>query len=146
MLREIGAGYVLSSKPLAPPFEAVAQSERVVVYRVPGALPMAYLITPRGVKLRPRDLALDASSARAIVESNDGGLFVLTQNDEPSWHATIDGRDAQTKLAYGAFRAVDVAPGKHEVVWKYRPLSLVAGAIVTLLTLLAIIAALMLSR
>jgi hypothetical protein len=142
LLREIGTGFVLASSPLPPAFEPAAQSERVVVYRVPNPLQMAYVITPGGTRESPRALALDASSARVIVDTASGGTLVLTQNDAPGWRVTIDGREAPTKLALGTFRAVDIAGGKHEIVWRYRPLSFVIGALITLFAIVA----LMLSR
>jgi hypothetical protein len=141
LLREIGIGFVLASSPLSA-FQPVVQSERVVVYRVPNPLPMAYVVTPRGTREPPRALAIDASSARVIVDTAGGGTLVITQNDAPGWRVTIDGREASKKVALGTFRAVDVAGGKHEVVWRYRPLSLVVGALITLFAIVA----LMLSR
>jgi len=142
LLRAIGTGFVLASSPLPPAFEPVAQSERVIVHRVPDALPMAYVVTPRGTREMPRALALDASSARVIVDTANGGTVVLTQNDAPGWRVTIDGREAPKKLALGTFRAVDVAGGRHEIIWRYRPLSFVIGALITLFAIVA----LMLSR
>ena len=78
------------------------------------------------------------SSARVSVDSASGGLLVLTQNDAPGWSVTIDGVRARKKLAYETFRAVEIAPGKHEIVWTYRPMSIVIGAIITLLTFIAL--------
>ena len=145
-LRLINVGYVLATTPLGAPFQPVAQSESVVVYRVPQALPLAYVITPRGTVQPPRAVGIDASSARVIADTADGGTLVLTQNDEPAWGVTIDGREAAKKNVFGAFRAVQIAPGRHEIVWRYRPLSLFVGALVTLFTLIAIAVALALSR
>jgi len=141
LLRSIGVGAILSATPLRPPFEPVASAERIVVYRVPGVLPMAYVVTRDGKRLPPRALALDASSARVIADTPGGGMLVLTQNDEPGWSVRVDGRAARKTLALGAFRAVEIAPGRHEIAWKYRPLSFVVGAIVTLLTLIALVVA-----
>ena len=142
LLRASGTGFILSSKPLPPPFAPVAQSQGVVVDRVPDPLPMAYVVTAQGAREPPRALALDASSARVIVDTANGGTLILTQNDAPGWRVTIDGREARKKLALDTFRAVDVAGGKHEIVWRYRPLSLVIGALITLFAMVA----LMLSR
>src|SRR5207244_2378203 len=113
LLRASGTGFILSSKPLPPPFAPVAQSQGVVVDRVPDPLPMAYVVTAQGAREPPRALALDASSARVIVDTANGGTLVLTQNDAPGWRVTIDGREARKKLALDTFRAVDVARGKH---------------------------------
>jgi len=148
LLRAISTGYILSAQPLG--LEAVAQSQRIVVYRVPNPLPMAYVIAPGGAEMPPRALAIDASSARVRVDTASGGTVVVTQNDDSGWRVAVDGRDAPKKLAFGALRAVDVGPGKHEIVWIYRPFSLVAGAAITLLTIAAMMVvrsrALILSR
>lgn len=145
-LSEMSVGFLLSTAPLPPQFERVAQSQKVVVYRVPHTLPLAYVVTPRGEKLPPLAVGFDASSSRVIVDTSSGGTVVVTQNDDEGWRVTIDGGDAQKKLALGAFRAIDVAPGRHEIVWKYRPLSLVIGALVTFFTIVSIVVALLRSR
>jgi hypothetical protein len=148
LLRAISVEYVVA--PASMKLHPIARSENVVVSRVPDALPMAYVVTPGGERKPPRALALDASSARVLVDSASGGTLVVTQNDEPAWRVTIDGRAAPKKVALGAFRAVDITPGKHEIVWRYRPLSLVVGAWITMLALVAIavarVRAMMLSR
>ena len=146
LLRAMSVGAMISATPLPPPFTPIAQSQQVVVYRVPQPMPLAYVITPTGARRPPRTLAIDASSARVTVDTAEGGTLVLTQNDDTGWRVAIDGRDAKKKLALGTFRAVDVAPGKHEIVWRYRPMSLLIGAIVTLITITFLIVALILSR
>jgi hypothetical protein len=146
LLRSMSIGYMLSAAPLPQPFVPIARSQQVVVYRVPQPMPLAYVITPSGERRPPRTLAIDASSARVAVDTAEGGTLVITQNDDAGWRVAIDGRDAAKKLAMTTFRAVDIAPGKHEIEWRYRPMSLVVGAIVTLITIVFIVVALILSR
>jgi hypothetical protein len=135
-LRNIGTGWVLSQAALPPPFIRVARAERVNVYRVDGALPMAYVLSPGGLTTPVRTLALDASRATAHVVTARPGMLVLTQNDAPGWHVRVDGREAKPQLAFGTFRAVAIDAGTHDVEWRYRPISIAVGAVVTFLALL----------
>src|SRR5205814_8277038 len=84
-----------------------------------------------------RSRVLDASSAKAKIDTPDSGTLVLTQSDAPGWHVAIDGREAPVLRALDAFRAVFVPAGAHEIVWSYRPRSILLGGTVTLLALAA---------
>jgi hypothetical protein len=136
-LQKIGVGWVLSDVTLPPPFVRVAGAQRVNVYRVDGALPMAYVIARGGATIPVRTLALDASSATMRVVTPQPGLLVLTQNDARGWQVRVDGRNSQKRLCFGTFRGVDVAAGTHEVEWRYRPFSIGVGAVVTFIALLS---------
>jgi hypothetical protein len=133
-LRSMGAAYVLADRGLGGSFVPVAHAERVFVYRVDRTLPMVY-ISGAGRLQAPLSYAFDASLVRITVDSMIGGRVVLTQNDAPGWKVSVDGKDATKKLERGVFRAVDVTPGRHEITWRYRPLSLIAGAIITLVAI-----------
>jgi hypothetical protein len=58
----------------------------------------------------------------------------------PGWKAVRDGRTTDLYAADGIFRAVFVPAGRHMVTVRYRPLSFIAGVLVTLLCLLGSIA------
>ncbi len=131
LLREIGVSWLVVPAAMPPPFTLAARVENVLTYRIPGAYPMAYIRTSNGKILPPSALALDASRGRVMVATRDGGLLVLTQNDARGWSVAIDGHDALKTVERGTFRAVEVPPGKHEIVWIFRPLSLQIGACVS---------------
>ena len=135
LLRLMGIGYVLASSEMPPPFELVTRVGGVLTYRVPSPFPLAYLRTASGKIDVPQALSLDASRARVRIASATGGLLVLTQNDVRGWRVSVDGRPAEKKLDLGTFRSVDVPPGTHEITWVYRPVSLPAGAFLTLVAL-----------
>jgi hypothetical protein len=137
-LRAIGVGWVVSATPIGPPLVRVAGAGRVNVYRVDGALPMAYVRTRANATVPARTLALDASHATVHVDTADAGTLILTQNDAPGWHVAVDGREAQRLRAFGTFRAVSVPAGVHEIVWTYRPRSMLLGGVVTFLALCAL--------
>lgn len=57
------------------------------------------------------------------------GVLVLRDAQYPGWSVAVDGVEAPSLTANGAFRAVALAEGIHEVTWRYRPLSVLAGAL-----------------
>jgi len=77
---------------------------------------------------------------RVVTEvSNDtAGILVLADLAYPGWQAALDGKAAPLLTADGCFRAVAVPAGSHRVVFRYRPLSVAAGAGISLAALLAL--------
>jgi len=57
----------------------------------------------------------------------------MSENYAPGWIALVDGRRMPIYDAYTVLRGVVVGPGKHTLEMRYRPLSVEAGAIATLL-------------
>ena len=76
------------------------------------------------------------------VDAPSGGFLRVSGNDDPGWHATVDGRSAQVHLADGTFRGVVVPPGRHRVSFSFanpseRTGRVVGGASVVVLLALA---------
>lgn len=67
------------------------------------------------------------------------GYLVLAYTHYPGWRASVDGRPAQLLRANYALMALPLEPGEHRVVLRYRPLSLTLGALISGLSLLAMI-------
>ena len=66
-------------------------------------------------------------------------MLVLTDLFYPGWQALVDGRPAQMYRADYAFRGVPVPGGTHVVEFRYRPVSFIAGAMISGLTLLGLV-------
>lgn len=75
---------------------------------------------------------------RVDVVSATPAYLVLTDTWFPGWRATVDGVEQTIYRAHHAFRAVWVPAGAHTVEFRYRPASVTAGAVVSLLALGAI--------
>ena len=62
-------------------------------------------------------------------ESDANSILVLAESYYPGWTAYIDGERADLMRANYVFRAVIVPAGKHEVAFRFRPLSFVLGMV-----------------
>jgi uncharacterized membrane protein YfhO len=72
------------------------------------------------------------------VRSETGGRFELAEQFFPGWQATVDGQPAPIERWSEAFQAVQVAPGEHRVVFRFRSSGLRVGALVSLLAILGL--------
>ena len=73
---------------------------------------------------------------RSISVTNEcPALLVLSEVHSPGWQARVDGEPVPLLRANVAFSAVWLAPGDHEVTWRYVPRSFHLGLLVSGLTL-----------
>ena len=82
---------------------------------------------------RPERIALEC-------DSPSGGYAVLADENAPGWSATVDGERAPISSADVLLRAVPVSRGRHRVEFSYRTPLLRAGAIVSALAWLGVLA------
>lgn len=75
----------------------------------------------------------------ATVLATEQAVLVLRDTALTGWTAHVDGAAVQQAVADGAFRAVTVPKGRHEVRWSYRAPGLMAGGALSGVGLLAII-------
>jgi hypothetical protein len=68
---------------------------------------------------------------RVETESSAPAYLLLADTFDPGWSATVDGRPAIIRPAYVAFRAVALEPGRHTVVFRYRPAGFTLGLAIT---------------
>ena len=136
LLDVLPAGYILTALEIGPPFERVAHFGGAKIFRNPAARPMASFVT-HSRRILPAKWSLDSSHARVEIDAPEEGVLVLAQQDAPEWQLTVDGKKAEKRLVFGVFRGVNLAAGRHEVVWTYRSRAFFWGAAMTLVTLLA---------
>jgi hypothetical protein len=67
------------------------------------------------------------------------GYLVLAYTYFPGWRAVVDGRPTEILRANYAFMALPLRPGEHQVVLRYQSVSLMLGAFISGLSLLAVI-------
>ena len=108
---------------LAPPAEQMPQPPAVPI---PGA--------GKIVSYTPETIVVQTQSDQA-------GLLVLTDANYPGWETAVDGNPTALYQANGLFRAVFVPAGEHEVVFSFRSKGFENGRLITLGTLIGLIAA-----
>ena len=86
------------------------------------------------------------NQVKVQVETSADGLLVLTDTYSPGWKALLDGQATPVYIANHAFRAVVVPAGTHQVEFVYEPLSFRVGAATSLLTMVALMLVLLISR
>ena len=115
-----GRNTVVTAEPLpglaAGPGRAPAGSARIASYE-------------------PERVVIDATARRPAE-------LVLTDVHYPGWEVTLDGEPADMHRVDYLLRGTALPPGRHEVEFRYRPLSFRAGWIVSLLALAGLAAAL----
>lgn len=69
------------------------------------------------------------------VRSPVDGWLVLADTDYPGWTARIDGQPVPIYRANGAFRAVQVPPGEHVLIFTYEPPWLLPAVVASIISL-----------
>ena len=71
--------------------------------------------------------SLDWRANQIYLNAQGPGKLVLSEIDYPGWIATVDGVKQDIEPAYDILRSLDLEEGNHEVFFKYRPISIIAG-------------------
>jgi len=74
------------------------------------------------------------------------GMVILTDPYFPGWRAYVDGKRTPIVEAYGGVRGVVVEVGDHLIEMRYRPWSVLLGALMTLSAALATLGAVFISK
>lgn len=96
------------------------------------------LCAPSARRRRALPLALSEPSTQEVrieAECDSACVVVLSDLHYPGWTLEVDGRPRAIETANAIFRGVVLGPGRHQLVYLYRPRSLALG------TMLAAIAA-----
>ncbi|MGA7415962.1 MAG: YfhO family protein, partial [Bryobacteraceae bacterium] len=108
--------------------------------------PAEPLGTPSAASDQIQFVSYGINRLELAVQSQSGGLLILSENYDSAWKATVNGRSAKVYRADGALRSVAVPTGSSRVIFEYAPRSVWMGAMFSLLTLLGVCTALILFR
>jgi hypothetical protein len=137
LLQGMDVGVLLSPSPRAG-LDVIARQGPLYAYHVPDPWGRAALADCARVgaayrcerRLEGEAVLLEEEPTRLAIQTDSErpGYLLLADTYYPGWGAEVDGSPAAIWQANGAFRAVEVPAGAHEVVFAYRPLSLTIGA------------------
>jgi len=74
------------------------------------------------------------SSIKIEASLNEKSILVMSEVDYNGWKLYVDGKPEQYITANYAFRAVPLNPGNHTIEFKYKPLSVYVGAVLSILS------------
>jgi hypothetical protein len=145
-LRVAGVAHVLSLDPLQDPALESEEEIRVprlaplalYLYRLSGAKPLAEVVADTGRAGRVVSLERRGDTVSIVLEAERAARLVFREADAPGWTARLDGRPSAVERVEGHERSVALPPGSHEVVFRYRPPRLVAGAALSALSALVV--------
>jgi hypothetical protein len=151
MLRELAVRYYLTVKGLesyqfmltSPDFQLLQPypGENYAVFEYKKAEPPYGFETSSGRSVAGVTRTAWLSGLRKFdASSASGGRFILVEQYFPGWRASVDGAIVPIERWHGAFQAIQMPPGKHEVVFEFRPESLRLGAVISLFSLAGLIA------
>lgn len=141
-LDRLGVRWVIAAPHQPPPIPTwrIAYSGRdAVVFARPSAEPIvrwAHGADRHGIQVKGREpgrWVIDFSTARRR-------RMVVAEAWDRGWRASVDGKRVAVAPERGLLLGVDVGPGSGELVLRYLPPGIKAGAILSLLGLLAILA------
>jgi uncharacterized membrane protein YfhO len=117
----------------SPDFDALGN---VILAADPGTSPAVQGSGPAGrveiTERQPNKVRLTAHLSRP-------GYVVLLDRYDSNWHASMDGEEVPVLRANQLFRAVYAEPGQHVIAFYYRQQGLLAGMLISALTLVALV-------
>jgi len=99
-----------------------------------GPDPLPPMAEPAGLD-SVRVIRYDFNEAEFLVVTTAPGLFVLADQYDPDWEATVDGAPATIHRVDYLMRGVRVGPGVHRIRFRYMPRALEAGIRISALSL-----------
>jgi hypothetical protein len=142
LLGLFNVGRIVSAYPLdARGLDLLKEGDGRWIYRNAQARPRAW-IEPENVGAGEWQSVdeLTWTPNRIRIRAEGPGRLILSEIAYPGWQARIDGVPVPAEAYEGILRSVELDAGEHEVVFAFVPRSLLLGAGLGLLTLLALLA------
>jgi uncharacterized membrane protein YfhO len=73
---------------------------------------------------------------RIEVEATGPGRLVLSEVEYPGWQVWVDGQPEEIQTAHSILRSVDLSDGRHKVEFRYDPVRLYIGILISLISIL----------
>ena len=104
--------------------------DEIYIYELANTRPRAW-IEREGGDWEPVD-ALSWSPNKIDILVRGPGKLVLSEISYPGWEVSVDGIDTAISTSDELLRSVDLSEGDHQVNFRFVPVSLIVGAILTL--------------
>ncbi|HEX7706546.1 MAG TPA: YfhO family protein [Thermoanaerobaculia bacterium] len=138
LVSSVGIGFVITDRDLTDSLTPIARSRGVLVYAVRQATPMVTYQSATWRVGSPIEWQAGTSRITAALDAPERGVVTVRQQAARGWRVEVNGRPADLMLVDNHFLGVEVEKGRHEVVWTYMPWSLIVGAAISIIALLAL--------
>lgn len=149
ILNALSVRYILdrtengSTEQTFPPniYKQVYAFEDWRVYENTSALPRAYISPPSANGVAS---IVTYEPERVIIKTKSSipADLILTDTYYPGWHATVDDTETTINRYDFALRKVSVPKGTHTVIMTYKPRSVAVGGVLSIISMLGIVAGL----
>ena len=104
--------------------------------------PQSAIRNPQSAIRNPQSLTLQDTPNRVTIHAvlDAPGYLVLADTWYPGWQAAVDGEPVELLRANYSFRAVAMDAGDHVIEMSYHPMSVWLGLVLSLCTLILVIA------
>ena len=104
--------------------------------------------TKEQIRARQTELSLSDEANLSILAAadKDGQCLMLSMPYDDAWKITVDGVQTEPACAFGELMAIPLSDGNHEIAMHYHPAGLTEGIVITSLTVLVMLAAVMAGR
>jgi hypothetical protein len=148
-LREASVRFVIASREVRLDCLKPRQGTPIRLYEVDRWRPRVELVSSLddlgapavanapGQILNLRDVSPNRVEVR--FKATESAWLLLRDTDYPGWTAGLDGKPDEIVRAGGRYRAVNVPPGEHHLVFEFWPRTLWIGGLVSGLTVLAMV-------
>ncbi|MCX7920089.1 MAG: YfhO family protein [bacterium] len=141
MLSRLNVKYILTVNEVNDPNLDLVFYDRLKIYQNKTFIPRAYFVhDQRQENIVRTEINIETYTPNRIevsVSNNSTGLLVLSELAYPGWQVTVDGKKKAMVVYEEIFRAVELEPGKHQIQFRYQPLSFRLGKLVSLISFLA---------
>jgi len=144
---------MLSDSPAPDNAHLIKTFENINIYRMTDSLPFAFsastdtLSTPADAPLNLAEVREESFQSKGTdkiegyISSDSARKLIVLSTYTPNWQLNIDGSPTKIYSAYG-YMAADVNPGRHHYEFVYRPVWFSVGLVISLSTLLMMLATL----
>jgi hypothetical protein len=128
------------------------------IYQNMNVLPRAFILpeNPKSQLPNPNEtlqtvgktIITNYEAERIVIktESDRGGYLILTDTFYPGWVAIVDSQTIEITPAFGLFRSIELPSGSHTVEFRFEPVSLKAGAMISVVSLMVLVVLMISSR
>jgi hypothetical protein len=139
-LGNLNIAYVLSDYPLhAASLDPIDMVEDVYIYKNAQVKPRAWIETDgrEGSDWREVD-SIEWKPNEVVIRATGPGQLILSEMIYPGWILTVDDLQSDIQDYREIFRAVMLEPGEHLVRFTYRPQRVYLGAVISILSIIAL--------